>query len=436
MQKTRKPSALIFTRLNECLVSRSLKETFRVRPEDFTRQRKLPFEKVVLFTMNLSRRSIQIELTKFIRSFTDGIREVTGSAFNQSRKKLRPEVFRKLLEVTTEEFYSDNEQRVKLWRGMRLLAVDGSIFRLPEDQRLKVIYGGASTHTPSNIVNARGSVLYDVLNNLVLHGVLAPYTVGERALAQQHLGHCGQGDLVIYDRGYPSYGMMHEVAATGAHFLMRCKHSFNQLVLDFVASDQRTAVVSMAPGKDTPYAKGSNRGHRIQVRLLKVVLDSGEVETLITSLLDEKEYPTELFKELYYNRWGVEQFYDVIKNIVCVENFTGHTDLVIQQDFHSALLMCNIHSLLVSEAQDEMPEKGGQRKYDRKINKTVSFGFMKEAMVELLAQPDPQLRIDGLKELFLSNTIPIRPGRTFPKDRNKHKARTKPKYFQNSRRAW
>lgn len=436
MQKSKKPNARILAKLNECLVSRSLKETFRVRPQDFTRHRKLPFEKVVLFTMNLSRRSMQIELTKFMRSFADGVRQVTNSAFNQGRKKLRPEVFRKLLDVTTQEFYTDNEQRVKLWKGLRLLATDGSIFRLPEDRGLKAIYGGASTHTPSDIVNARGSVLYDVLNNLVLHGVLAPYCMGERALAQQHLKHCGPGDLVIYDRGYPSYGFMHEVAATGAHFLMRCKHSFNQLVIDFVASQQFTAVVSMAAGKDTPYAKGAHKGGRIQVRLVKVILDNGEVETLITSLLDEQQYSAGLFKELYRRRWGVEQFYDVVKNIVCVENFTGHTDRVIQQDFHSALLMCNLHSLLVSEAQEEMPKGSGSRKYDRKINKTVSFGYMKEAMVELLAQPDPQARIDGLKELFLNNTIPIRPGRSFPRDRNKHKARTKPKYFQNSRSAW
>lgn len=172
------------------------------------------------------------------------------------------------------------------------------------------------------------------------------------------------------------------------------------------------------------------------MRLVKVVLDDGEVETLITSLLNEEEYPSELFKDLYHKRWGVEQFYDVVKNIVCVENFTGHTDHVIQQDFHSALLMCNIHSLLVGEAEEEIPAKGGRRKYDRKVNKTVSFGFMKDAMVELLTQPDPQARMDGLKELFLSNTIPIRPGRSFPREPDKYKARTKPKYFKNSRSAW
>jgi hypothetical protein len=111
-----------------------------------------------------------------------------------------------------------------------------------------------------------------------------------------------QGDLVIFDRGYPSFRMMREVASTGAHFLMRCKHSFNQLVLDLVASDQQSALVIMAAGKMSPYRKGVNKGKRIQVRLVEVLLDSGEIETLITSLLDETEYPTELSKELYYNR--------------------------------------------------------------------------------------------------------------------------------------
>lgn len=252
MLKIRKPNARIFTKLHECLVSGHLRETFRVRPEYFTRQRKMPFEKVLLFMMNLSRRSMQVELTKFMRSFSDGVRDVTKSAFNQNRKKVRPEVFRQLLEVITQEFYSDNEERVKLWRGMRLLATDGSVFRLPQDPLLEKIYGGASTHSPTDIVNARGSVLYDVLNNLVLHGALAPYSTGERTLARQHLAHCGKGDLVVYDRGYPSYGLMHQVMATGAHFLMRCKHSFNRVVQDFVTSDQRTALVSMAAGKDTP----------------------------------------------------------------------------------------------------------------------------------------------------------------------------------------
>ena len=93
-------------------MSVDLRETFRIRAEDCTRQRKMPFEKVLLFMMNLSRRNMQVEPTNFTRSFSDGIRDVTKSAFNQNRKKVRPTVFRKLLDVITQEFYSDNEERV------------------------------------------------------------------------------------------------------------------------------------------------------------------------------------------------------------------------------------------------------------------------------------------------------------------------------------
>ena len=36
----------------------------------------------------------------------------------------------------------------------------------------------------------------------------------------------------------------------------------------------------------------------VTVRLIRVKLDSGETEILITSLTDQKAYPKELFKEL------------------------------------------------------------------------------------------------------------------------------------------
>src|SRR5690606_31978164 len=104
-----------------------------------------------------------------------------------------------------------------------------------------------------------------------------------RVLAQKHLAYCREGDLVIYDRGYPSFGLMVEIRQTKAHFLMRCKHTFNQEVMDFVASTEQSVLVQIKAGKDTPYGKGLNRGRKIQVRLVKVTLDNGEVETLVTS---------------------------------------------------------------------------------------------------------------------------------------------------------
>ena len=40
------------------------------------------------------------------------------------------------------------------------------------------------------------------------------------------------------------------------------------------------------------------------MRLVKVILDDGEIEILATSLLDDKIYKTNDFKILYWKRWG------------------------------------------------------------------------------------------------------------------------------------
>lgn len=435
MPKNKKRNITIFDALKKRLGSQGLKETFRRSKSDFTRERKMPFKKVVLFMMNLSRRSLQIELTGFMRSFADGVQNVTGSAFNQNRKKIDPLLFRDLLEVLNTEFYTDNEERVRLWEGMRLLATDGSIMSLPQTDELRELYGGSSNQHGQRVVNARSSVLYDVLNKMVLHGVLSTYHVGERELAKQHLPHCGKGDLIIYDRGYPGYSLMAAVVERGAEFLMRCTHTFNGQVEEFLASGLMSRTVLMEAGKNARPGRGTKQSDRVTVRMVKVLLDNGEVEALLTSLVDEARFPTAVFKELYKQRWGVERFYDVVKNIARVENFTGHKDQVIQQDFHCAMLMCNIHSLLVSEAEEEMPTRPLGRKYAYKVNNNTSFGFMKNAIVRILVEEDSEQMMASLKELFLSNTIPIRPGRHFPRDRDKYRNKTRPEYIQNSKPA-
>lgn len=43
--------------------------------------------------------------------------------------------------------------------------------------------------------------------------------------------------------------------------------------------------------------------------MVKIVLSSGEIEVLATSLLEEQQFKVEEFGELYYLRWGVETFF-------------------------------------------------------------------------------------------------------------------------------
>ena len=178
--------------------------------------------------LNLLRKSLALEIENFKNFLKDkGPGSFTKSAFVQARKKIKPEVFKKLSATLLEEFYTENDSAIKLWKGFRLLAIDGSRITLPLTEGLKAIYGSTKNQTGSSIVQARSSVLYDVENKYVLDGILSPLSRGERDLALSHLSHCKPNDLLIYDRGYPSYDFIHQHQIRKLDFLMRVKTSFS-----------------------------------------------------------------------------------------------------------------------------------------------------------------------------------------------------------------
>ena len=76
---------------------------------------------------------------------------------------------------------------------------------------------------------------------------------------------------------------------------------------------------------------------------------------LVTTLVDEAKYPTEEFLEVYHRRWNHETFYNVLKSRLDLENFSGETLEAIRQDFHAAVLLCNLESLLTRPAQVAVP---------------------------------------------------------------------------------
>jgi len=84
---------------------------------------------------------------------------------------------------------------------------------------------------------------------------------------------------------------------------------------------------------------------------------AGEYEILVTSLLNEPLYPTEMFKELYHLRWGIETFYGLLKTRLELENFTGKTVESVLQDIYSTLYLSNIESILTAEAEAKLKSR-------------------------------------------------------------------------------
>ena len=59
----------------------------RKKPTCFIRNRKMPFENLVYFMLNSVKRTLQIELTNFMQSFSTH-KNITKSAYSQQRMNL------------------------------------------------------------------------------------------------------------------------------------------------------------------------------------------------------------------------------------------------------------------------------------------------------------------------------------------------------------
>jgi len=428
--------------LREVIFSPELAEKFKMKEQDFTRNRKQPFTATLLFMFNLLRRSLAVEIDGFIRYLNDRLssgstRRFTSSAFIQNRKKIDPAVFSHLSGVIIDNFYTIENDALNYLNGIRVLAVDSSKLTLPCTPELKKYYGATKNQSSVEVVQARASVLYDVLNGLVLDAALDSLKKGERELALTHAYRWKKKDLIIYDRGYPSFDFINKHIKKDVDCLIRVTVANFSLAITFVSSGKKSAIIEMHPPENNSLkGKDYDKDTRIKVRLLRVDLPGGEVEVLITTLLDSQKYPSKMFKELYFLRWNVETFYDELKNKLKIEHFTGYSQVSIRQDFFCAIFISNLQSVIVNDLTEELTSQNQDKKYEYKVNTNLSYGFLKNRVLELLCKEAPLDKVfQELEALFLEHTVPIRNNRSIERHVGKYRARIRPKVTKNHKDA-
>ncbi|MBS1500788.1 MAG: IS4 family transposase, partial [Bacteroidetes bacterium] len=296
-------------------------------------------------------------------------------------------------------------------------------------------YGVVKNVATLDIAQAKVSVLYDVLNELALDIEMDKPRAPERDLALKHKVYWRAKDLIIYDRGYPSFEFINEHIRSGIDCLIRTRTDTSTLIKTFIASGKQSLVTLMQPCQDKSFkGKPYTRKHTIQVRLIRVDLPGGETEVLITTLLDSKKHPTKMFMKLYFMRWKVETFYDELKNKLKAEHFSGYSDTTIRQDLFCAVFISNLQSIIVGGLTDELDTINANRIHEYKVNGNISYGLLKNRVLELLYQKAPLDKVyKELEDLFLKHTVPIRNNRTNPRDTQKYRYKDKPIVTKNQK---
>jgi hypothetical protein len=404
-----------FKKINNKINSIEFMKRNRYADKDFTRKRKLPFVSLIFFMINLIKQTLQKELTNFISLISLNKENITKSAFSQSRKKLKAEAFIELNDALVESFYEDDDY--KKWRGFRLLAIDGTRLTLPQSDEIIKDFGFAKNNVnPESLMPmATISSYYDLLNGVIIDSQIDQYKIDEFMLALGHLDKAGKKDLIILDRGYAATWFFIYMNLKKVDYVVRLSRAFLQECDSFWNSKKMSEIITLDRCSEKSAKALKILGiefKSFKIRLVKVILENGEVEVLATSLLDEEKYPYAEFKNLYFSRWGIETNYDHLKNNLAIENFTGLSTLSVTQDFFANMFIVNLQSVIINDVQTEINEEKRGAEYKYKVNRNLSLGFMKDRVIKIISGNSSK-GYEELKELFKLEPVPIRKGRKF-----------------------
>lgn len=362
------------------LRSITLLEKSRFKSSDFTRERKLPFERLVLYMLNLPKESTSVALLKFFNLL--GEESPTQQAFSKARNKINHLPFLETFTITA--LQTPIERR---FHGYLINAIDGSAIALPQTPELIKYFG--ATGQGSKSPTARASIRLDILNDIIRDAKITPYTVSEIVHANEFLSNQNGNDkqMNIYDRGYFTWNFAIAHIEKGVNFLFRLKTKFNKKIDDLPLGDHLLQL--------------DIKEKTIKIRIIKFILPSGELETLVTNIFDNDLTEND-FKELYFLRWAVETKYDIIKNKLCLENFTGLSPNCILQDFFAHMTVANLVAIAKMEADENIKEarKGKNNKHGYVANVNYIIGSIKELLIIYFLYQNESLGQKALNSLL------------------------------------
>lgn len=406
------------------------KSKARKSEKDFTRERKIGFVPLVLLVFNMVRKSSQLEIDEFRERFMPESAQsttYTKQSFSKARQKILPTAFVILNDEFIRTFYADHDY--KTYKGFRVLAMDGCVLEVPNTKETQRHYGYVTNQSKDfKLARALSSQLFDVENKLVVSTTMGRYDAGERNLAKINIEKMltlipdisPSQTLVLFDRGYPSAEFLFYLLSRRIHFVMRVSTGFYREIVDTQSTDE---VVQLTITKErakelrkqgTPVPVGTV----LTLRIVKITLSTGETEILITDLLEDKLSGADM-GDVYFKRWGIETHFNALKHQFEVENFSGETPTVIEQDFYATTLLSNMASIIEQDAQEEVQAQNSNRKYDEyKINHNILVGKLKNKLVEVLLEDDDEKREVMYRRLvdeLTRHIVPVIKGRSYPR---------------------
>jgi len=296
---------------------------------------------------------------------------ITPSAFIQRRHQISSTLLQDLLAE-----FAAQQTEVETFHGYRVCAIDGSSVNIARDPQAPTF--ALNPSTPKGYNQIKVNALYDVLNQLYISCEIQPQPEQDEIGALEFLLTWYDIDgkvLLLGDRGYSSYSLFATIQERpNTDFLIRIKQGRGAMkcVADLpmeefdrevgftitttqTKEDKEKGYIFLQTHKNPKQTYSANtragRWNRpspypMKLRIVRVKLSTGELETLATSL--PKSITASQIKELYHARWEIETAYRALKYNGLV-HIHGKSGEFAHQEVYAAMIASNFCSMIVNK---------------------------------------------------------------------------------------
>ena len=370
--------------LSESISSIPFLQKARKLSTAFVRARKMPFCDIMWFVMSCSNKSLQAELDDYFDK--KGVETVSRQAFSKSRENIKHQAFIDLNDLLVQKFEKEDGD-ISTYRGYRLFSADGTLIDLPNTPQLREHFGYSSNGSGKTYAKGLAITAFDVLNKITIFAELYRYDDSEKRrmldIADGFAKLYKEKSIWLLDRGYPSFELFARLEDNAQNYVIRVSSQSLKEVNEANDADQTISV---------------KRGtHSIKLRVVNIVLSSGETEKLVTNLYSD--FTLTDFEELYAKRWGIETNYRFLKKKTCLEVFTGESITVVLQDFHASIVVLNMAAIAEREQEDILRRnnavcaEGKHSGCEYRPNKTKLIRDIKRNFVDLMMCENKMSRV-------------------------------------------
>ena len=412
----------------------------RLSNKDFTRNRKVNPKDIILYELNKKGLSSKMEILNF--NNINDVKEISSVGFFKQREKLNPEVFTYLIQKSIKNFYTNFKDEVLTFKGYVLLAIDGSDFEVPNTQEARRKYNGNQKNQCARVTV---STCYDVMNKYTLDTIVEKYDYSETEMAKMHLSTIKANNIlddfnsiIIEDRNYRNLSFFYNSIKNNQKFLVRITSKNYKNETSKMQSNDEIIEIKFQQDRLNYYKKSDQElykylkeGNVLKIRCVKIELETGEIEYLLTNLPKE-EFTYENINDLYNLRWKIEINYRHLKGQLKIECVTSSKDILIKQDIYSQVLVSNMLQPFINDKDKELQKY----KYKNKIktNDNMATGIFKNTIIYILLEENADKRNQMMikfNEAITKYVVPIKPNRKYPRNSN-----SKNRYHINQRKTF